>query len=181
LLKKESRILGISGSRLGDRLVIVGVVFRGSFWLDGVVITSINTVESNYTPEISRMIRSTKQFPQLHAIIVSQHLAPSRQLLIDELTRSVRLPVIAIKPVKRLKPYRHATKSKSFDFSVDGKHVAVSVAGVSKDEARRLFAVGCAQGFGIPEAVKVADVLVKRLGFLERETRIRKRHQSQKQ
>jgi endonuclease V-like protein UPF0215 family len=159
LLKREARILGLSGTTICGNRILVSVVFRGSLWLDGVATSVIEAPDENYTLKASNLIRSTKQFSQLHAIIISRQLAQDRELSIQELTRKLRLPVIAIKPSKRSR----VRNAKNFEIDVGGKHVAVSAAGVGRDEAERLYGIGCSPHLNVPEAVRIADLLAKQL------------------
>jgi endonuclease V-like protein UPF0215 family len=165
LLKRETRILGLSGTTIRDRTIIVGVVFRGSLWLDGVVASSLDTVVRNYNPEIIRAIESSKQYPQLHAIILSRRLSRSRKISIRDLARRTRLPVIAItKSAEGSRTKRHLPGVKNFGIVVSGKHLEVSAAGVDRGEAERLYGIGCIRGNKTPETVRVADLLAKQLG-----------------
>lgn len=165
MLKRETRILGLSGTTIRDRTIVVGVVFRGSLWLDGVLTSSLDTAEQNYNPEISRAIESSKQYPQLHAIILSRRLSRSRKISIRDLARRSRLPVIAIaKSGNGSRAEKRLRAVKNFGIVVSGKHLVVSAAGVDRAEAERLFGIGCTQGNKIPEAVRVADLLAVQLG-----------------
>ena len=162
-MKRETRILGLSGTTIRDRTIVIGVVFRGSLWLDGVVSATLDIAGHDYEREISRAIKSSKQYPQLHAIIVSHHL--SRKISIRDLAKRLRLPAISIARspgVSRAEPFLRAPKI--FGIVVDGKHLEVTAAGVGRAETQRLYEIGCTQGSKIPEAVRVADLMAEQLG-----------------
>jgi endonuclease V-like protein UPF0215 family len=157
--------MGLSGTTIRGRTIIVGVVFRGSLWLDGVVTSNLDKAEQNYNSEISRAIKGSKQYLQLHAIILSRRLSHSRKISIGDLAGRLRLPVIAIaKSVNGLGGGSRLRVVKSFGIAVSGKHLAVSAAGVDRAEAERLYRIGCSLRNRIPEAVRVADLLAEQLG-----------------
>jgi endonuclease V-like protein UPF0215 family len=165
LLKRETRILGLSSATIRHRTIVVGVVFRGSLWLDGVVTSNLDAAEKNYNSEISRAIEGSKQYPQLHAIILSPRLSRSRKISIPDLARRLRLPVIATaRPAHDSGTERRLRAVKKFGIAVSGKHLELSAAGVDRVEAERLYGIGCTRGSTIPEAVRVADLLAVQLG-----------------
>lgn len=60
-IKPEIRILGIDdGSLVDDEVLIVGVVFRGGFWIDGVLSTKIERDGLDATEKIIEMVKMTK-------------------------------------------------------------------------------------------------------------------------
>jgi len=159
LLKRESRILGLSGTRRGHTTIIASVVFRGALWLDGVTTTTVETKERNYTLKISNLIRNSKQFSQLHAIIISQRLNRIRSISTQALARSVKLPVIAIE--ERKGAGRGNRRVKKFVINVGGKLVTVIAAGVNRNQAEGLYGIGCSPHSSVPEAVRIADLLAE--------------------
>jgi endonuclease V-like protein UPF0215 family len=164
-LKRETRILGLTGTTIRNRTIVIGVVFRGSLWLDGVVTVTLDTAGYDFEREISRAIKSSKQYPQLYAIIVSHHLSRNRKISIRDLAKRLRLPVISIARSpdgSRAEPFLRAPKI--FGIVVDGKHLEVTAAGVGRAETQRLYEIGCTQGSKIPEAVRVADLMAEQLG-----------------
>jgi len=164
LFKRESRILGLSGTRIKGKIVIVGVVFRGSLWLDGVVTSIVDIAERSLNSEVSRTIESTKQFSQLHAVILSQRLVIKKGISIVELSRRIRRPVIQpSKRAKKRRPRKFASAVKDLDLVVNGKHVVVSAAGIGREEAEQLYRIACSPNCKVPEAVRVADLIAKEL------------------
>ena len=165
MLKRETRTLGLSDTTIRDRTIVIGVVFRGSLWLDGVVTANLNTASHDYDREISRAIKSSKQHPQLYAIIISHHLSLNRKISTRDLAKRLTLPVIAIAGSaggSRTGPPLRAPKT--FGIVVDGKHLEVTAAGVGRAECQRLYEIGCTRGSKTPEAVRVADLMAEQLG-----------------
>jgi len=73
-LKKEVRILGIDDSafdKFNDRTVlVVGVLFRGGEFLDGVLTTRVSVDGSNSTKKLADLITKTKFRPQIQCIMI---------------------------------------------------------------------------------------------------------------
>jgi len=164
LFKRETRILGLSGARTKEKVVVVGVVFRGSLWLDGVSTSTIDLTERNFNSAIARMIGSTKQFSQLHAVILSRRLTAIMMVSIVKLSGMVGLPVIQpSKQVKKQGPRGLASVAKSLDLVVNRKHNVVSAVGIDREKAEQLYRVACNPSSTMPEAVRVADLIAQEL------------------
>jgi endonuclease V-like protein UPF0215 family len=164
LLKRETRVLGLSGTFSHDQFIVVGVIFRGSLWLDGAFALTLNLTEHNWLDKLASAIRRTRQFSQLHAIFISRRLSTLGRIPIADLTKRVRLPIIEIsKSATRSKASRKAPRSGRQSVVVEGRHVLVSARGVDSDEAARLYLIACHKGCRIPEAVRVADLVARQL------------------
>ena len=162
MLKRESRLLGLSGTAVNDKIIIASVVFRGSLWLDGVAAKIIPTAQEEYHIGITNLVKSSKQFSQLHAIIISKRLTLNWPLSLRELARAVKLPVVAI--------YSHSHQTarrrhgvERFALPISGGYVTASIAGTDKDQAEKLYAIGCSPHNKVPEAVRIADLFVEEL------------------
>ena len=158
----------MSGAHIGRETVIVSVVFRGSLWLDGVATTTIEAKEESYSLRLSNLITSSKQFSQLHAIIISQRLMLNS---IRELARRVKLPVIAIAGSNK-RPQRRKRQLNEFTVSVSGQNVAAMGVGVDRDQAERLYRISCSPHRTVPEAVRIADLVTKELSRTVRISKI---------
>jgi len=163
LLKKETRLLGLSGTTTGHRTILVGVVFRGALWLDGVVSSSLDRTEQGYDLEISRAIQGSKQYSQLHAVIVSRRLSGNRKISMHDLAMRLRLPVIVLGKSNYRSRTGRLRALKSFGIVVSGKHLRVSAIGIDKSGVEKLYRIGCTLGSTIPESVRVADLLAAQL------------------
>lgn len=70
-IKDEIRILGIDDSALiSSTITIIGAFFRGGMWLDGVLRSEITRDGMDATDRIIEMIRKSKHFPQIRAIML---------------------------------------------------------------------------------------------------------------
>lgn len=160
MLKKEIRILGLSASSERTKKVpVVGVVFRGSLWLDGVFTCLLEPGRRDYLSDLARSIRKSKQYSQVHAVILAKkELLPDHHINISALFRKIRLPVILV--MRKDDPPEARGR---YPISVRGRPVYVRVQGMSYERAAEVFSVGCAGNHRIPEAVRVADLVASRL------------------
>ena len=83
-------------------------------------------------------------------------------MTIQDLAERVKLPVIAITKSRMRRKIRRK-RTIHIDIPVKDGHVAVSAAGVEKDEAERLYRIGCSPYSKTPEAVRIADLLAEAL------------------
>ncbi len=70
-IKPEIRILAIDDSALvSERIMIVGVVFRGGEWMDGVLRAEITRDGLDATDVIAEMVTATRHYPQIRVIML---------------------------------------------------------------------------------------------------------------
>lgn len=70
-IKPEIRILGIDDSSLHtNRVMIVGAVFRGGEWLDGVLRSHITKDGTDATDAIIRMVTTSKHYGQVRVMML---------------------------------------------------------------------------------------------------------------
>lgn len=97
-IKKEIRVLGLAAKPAGDdcKLHVVGVVFRGRLWLDGVMRTT--TYRLDITKDVIEMITNSPHHPQIRVILLHGDLLQGGAC-IDPCTLSsgISRPVIALK------------------------------------------------------------------------------------
>ncbi len=73
-IKKEIRILGIDDGRFefrnrSSKLVeVIGVVYRGEYWLDGVMRTEVEIDGMDATEKITTMIANSPHYNQLRVV-----------------------------------------------------------------------------------------------------------------
>jgi endonuclease V-like protein UPF0215 family len=162
LLKKETRILGLSATpRLKGGPIVVGAIFRGSSWLDGILTCTLRPERGRETLTLSRAIMRSRQYPQLHAVIISSDQSVLRENHITELTRRLKLPVILLLKRASVKKRIHPLGGKQYDLNINGERLHVSAKGISCQKIQELFNVGCAPDSHVPEAVRVADLITK--------------------
>ncbi|MGA3108024.1 MAG: DUF99 family protein [Candidatus Bathyarchaeia archaeon] len=164
MIKREARILGLSARRKGRTILVVGVVFRGSLWLDGVISCLLEMNGTNQNSTLSGAIKGSKQYSQLHAIIVKKQFVPGFELDLDDLARRVNLPVIAITNLhisKAPKKEMGQRGPQRYDIIVNEHDLSVSAVRISRVVVEQVFNVGCSPASSIPEAVRVANLLAQ--------------------
>ena len=97
-IKPEIRILGIDDSALlNERVMIVGTVFRGGDWMDGVLRSDITRDGLDATEVISTMIKNSRHYSQLRIVMLDGITYGGFNVVdIEELYRETGLPVIVI-------------------------------------------------------------------------------------
>lgn len=97
-VKPEIRILGIDDSSLlKEKVMIVGTVFRGGDWIDGVLRSEITRDGLDATEVIVTMIKKSKHYAQLRVIMLDGITYGGFNVVdIQELYRETGLPVIVI-------------------------------------------------------------------------------------
>jgi len=117
--------------------------------------------------KLSRAILKSRQYSQLHAVIISS----SQRVLeqndhITELACRLKLPVMLL--VKGPKKTSQSFGVEQYKLDINGERLHVSAKGISFKEAQELITLGCAPDSRVPEAVRVADLITKqRLCLLE--------------
>ena len=173
MIKKEIRVLGIACAlphRKNAVSHVVGVVYRGNRWLDGVMRTVIPRGQANLAPRIAKMVAKSPHFPQIRVIVLDELVTRSGSYIdIEALSRKTRLPVVAV--LRRKMPFKHLPKAptgrrravKTFaslpcrKWRVAGKTYFVYSAGLGDVDLDELLEV-CASREGLPEAARVARI-----------------------
>ena len=174
MIKKEIRVLGVASvfppQEIAAFAQLVGVVYRGNRWLEGVTRTIIPREETNLTRRITEMTVKSPHYPQLRVIVLDELIAElGSHIDIHALSKKTRLPVVAVlrrkTPIKRLQESRIAHRRTARTFSDPpyvrwrhaGKTFFVYFTGLSGVDLNELLKV-CASKGGVPEAARVADI-----------------------
>ena len=100
-IKPEIRVLGVDDGKFVPHtegsLIVVGVVFRGGCWLDGVMHTHIAIDGFDATEQIASMINSSPHCKQLRLVMLNGiTFAGFNVVDIKKLNSATKLPVIAL-------------------------------------------------------------------------------------
>jgi endonuclease V-like protein UPF0215 family len=100
-IKPEIRVLGVDDGKFiphtEGSVIVVGVVFRGGCWLDGVIHSNIAIDGLDATEQIASMINSSPHCKQLRLIMLNGiTFAGFNVVNIKKLNFSTKLPVIAL-------------------------------------------------------------------------------------
>ena len=100
-IKQEIRILGIDDAPFTPwtkkKVMVIGTVFRGGNWLDGILRTYILVDGSDATDNITRMINNSRHKDQLRVIMLDGvTFAGFNVVNIKELFEATEIPVVVI-------------------------------------------------------------------------------------
>ena len=126
---------------------IVGVIFRGSLWLDGLFTYTAATKDKKYVTGLASAMRGSKQYSQIHAVIFSrENILPNGVQDFDRLANEITIPILVVRHL-RLRNRRSTVWSPNKD----------------PETVNELFSIGCAEKRPIPEAARVADLIANQL------------------
>ena len=97
-IKPEIRILGIDDSALlNEKIMIIGTVFRGGEWMDGLLRAEITRDGVDATEVITRMVKESRHYGQLRVIMLDGITYGGFNVVdIEQLYRETELPVIVV-------------------------------------------------------------------------------------
>ncbi len=185
IVKPEIRVLGIDdgvftphSKMLAD---IVGVVFRGGFWLDGIMHTRVRVDGMDATWKLAEMITTSAHYPQLRvAMLNGVTMAGFNVVNIKQLYDKVKLPIIAVtrdrpdfndirkalenlpQTEKRWKAIIEAGKIIKVRTREKEEAVYMHVAGVSEKTAKSILTRTSTRS-NIPEPLRVAHIIASGL------------------
>jgi len=184
-IKSEIRILGIDDSvftpRTKGKADIIGVVYRGGQWLDGIMRTQIEIDGLDATKKIAKMIKNSPHYQQIRVIMLDGVTFAGFNIVdIKELFQKTGLPVITVtrekpnfrdikKALKNLPDTEkrwNAIQNAGEIFKVqtrEGKEpVHIGVAGISESDAEKILKKTSTRS-NIPEALRVAHIIASGL------------------
>jgi len=173
-MKKEIRILGIDDAPFdkfkGGNVLVVGTIFRGGSWLDGLLSTKVRVDGNNATDRLIEMINKCKFKPQLQAIILDGiALGGFNVIDIEKLSKKTKIPVIVVirrmpdfkkiketlKKLKKERKYRLIEKAGKV-YKVG--QIYIQINGISLEDAREVLRISCTRSF-LPEPIRVAHMI----------------------
>ncbi len=188
-IKSEIRILGIDDGvfvpRTKGKVDVIGVVFRGGYWIDGVMRTKVNIDGIDATEKIAVMITKSSHKNQIRVVVLDGiTFAGFNVVNINELFKKTDLPVIAVtrekpnfekirKALEKLPDFERrweVIKSSGRIISVktrnDEKPIYMQVAGISPRDAEEILRITSTRS-NVPEALRVAHIIASGLTRLE--------------
>lgn len=185
VIKPEIRVLGIDDgvftSHAKAFVPVVGVVFRGGYWLDGVMHTEVEVDGFDATEKISSMILNSPHHNQLRVVVLNGiTFAGFNVVDIKKLNRETELPVIAVTREKpNLEEIREALKNlaesekrwkailnagKTFEASTrnESEKVHMQICGILEEDARKILKLTSTRS-NVPEALRVAHIIASGL------------------
>ena len=184
-IKPEIRVLGIDDGgfvpRTKGTVDVVGVVYRGGYWFEGVMRAEITIDGLDATEKIAAMIESSPYYRELRIVVLDGvTFAGFNVVDISKLSRRVELPVISVARKKpELEEIRSALKNlPDFEirwramenagkiFEVETRKgenpVYMHIAGILREDAKKIMKKTSTRSL-IPEALRVAHIIASGL------------------
>ncbi len=184
MVKKEIRILGIDDSPFDKRkkglVLVVGAIFRGGHFMDGVISTKVLLDGDDATHKLIEMINKTKHKAQLQVVMINGiSLGGFNIIDIKELSRAIKLPVIVvIRKYPDFKKIYKALNKIGFSEKIQLLHKAgqvyqigkifVQFSGIEFDAVKEIIKISCTHSL-IPEPIRVAHLIAG--GIVDGESR----------
>jgi len=188
-IKPEIRVLGVDDGifvpHTKGTVDVVGVVYRGGYWLDGVMRTEVTIDGMDATEKIAAMIKKSPYYEELRVVILNGiTFAGFNVADINKLFKTVNLPVIAVtreKPdlekikkalenlpecERRWRAIESAGKLIEVQTRNTEEAVYMQIAGVSQEDAEKIMKSTSTRS-NIPEALRVAHIIASGLTLSE--------------
>lgn len=160
---------------------VVGVVYRGGYWLDGVMRTEVEIDGMDATEKIASMITASTHYDQLRVVMLNGITFGGFNVVdMTNLFERVGLPIITVtreRPLfkeirkairnlpeskKRLEAIVGAGKMIEVQTHDAGQAVYIQVAGILAKEAKKIVKCTSTRS-NIPEALRVAHIIASGL------------------
>ncbi len=184
-VKPEIRVLGIDDGAFvphGTGLAsVVGVVYRGGLWLDGVMYTKVEIDGMDATEKIASMILDSPHYDQLRVVILNGITFAGFNIVdLKELFQRLNLPIIALtrdrpnfdeirialenlpESEKRWKATQNAGKLIEVETRKGEHPVYMEIVGISEEDAKKILWKTSTRS-NIPEALRVAHIIASGL------------------
>ncbi|MEM3700436.1 MAG: DUF99 family protein [Candidatus Bathyarchaeia archaeon] len=181
IIKPEIRVLGVDDGVFAPRskglVPIVGVVFRGGYWLDGVMHANVKVDGLDATKKITSMIISSSHYKQLRVIMLNGiTFAGFNVVDIKELNAKTKLPVIAVtrekpnfeeirealknlpKSEERWKAVENAGEVYEVFTRNEKEKIYMQISGILEEDAKKILQLTSTRS-NIPEALRVAHLI----------------------
>ncbi len=191
IIKPEIRVLGVDDGPFTPHhgyVSIVGVVFRGGCWLDGVLSTKAKVDGFDATDKIASMILDSPHCRQLRVIMLDGVTFGGFNVVdIKKLNTLTDLPVIVVTRTKpkfdeiqaamtklpnsaeRWKAVQNAGPLLEVETRSRGKKVYIEICGIREADAKRIMQLTSTRS-SIPEALRVAHLIASGASWLSHNT-----------
>ena len=181
-IKEEIRIIAWDDCAFRFRqkqVLIVGAVFRGGKFLDGLLSTKIKKDGMDATEKIIRSIKKSRHYDQLSLIMLDGISYAGFNLVdIKQLNKKTKLPIIVIqRKLPNTKKFNEAMKifkdykkrvsivrkaGKFHRYKTSKSNIFYQKCGISDDYCRKLLDITCIRS-NVPEPVRVAHLIASGL------------------
>lgn len=177
-IKPEIRILGIDDSALNsEKIMIVGTIFRGGDWIDGILRSDITKDGLDATPVICNMIKKSKHYGQIRAVMLDGITYGGFNVVdIQKLYTETGIPVIVImrtypnfeKIKSALKNFpdaenrweiiKKAGEVEKITWEKNSSPIYIQKAGIGLESAKKIIRLTSIRS-NIPEPLRVAHLI----------------------
>jgi uncharacterized protein len=185
VIKPEIRVLGIDDGKFVPRtkgnVLVVGVVFRGAFSIDGVMHTTIAIDGLDATQKFAKMINTSPHRGQLRLVMLNGITFAGFNLVdIKKLNAATKLPVLALTREKpdldriheALKNLPNAEErwrlvleaGEIHEIQNRGSKIYVETAGISLADAQKIIALTSSRS-SLPEPLRVAHLIASGISY----------------
>jgi len=181
VIKPEIRVLGVDDGvfipHTKGSALVVGVVFRGGYWLDGLMRTRIEVDGFDATDKIASMIISSPHYKQLRVIMLNGiTFAGFNVVDIKALNKKTKLPIITVtreKPIfaeirralknlpkseERWEAILNAGETLEVFTRTEREKVYFQFSGILEEDAKRILKLTSTRS-SVPEALRVAHLI----------------------
>jgi hypothetical protein len=179
VIKSEIRILGVDDGKFVPHtegaVIVVGVVFRGGYFIDGVMHTHVAIDGFDATERIAQMVNTSPHRKQLRLIMLNGITFGGFNVVgIKRLNLATKLPVIAVTLKKPdLEAVRGAINNlpksderwnmileagEIYEINCRGKKLYMEIAGISLSDAQEIVGSSSTRS-SFPEPLRVAHLL----------------------
>ncbi|MEM7813921.1 MAG: DUF99 family protein [Candidatus Aenigmatarchaeota archaeon] len=179
VIRKEIRIVGWDDMRHTRRtktVLLVGAVFRGGSFLDGLLSVRIKKDGLDSTDKIAQAILKSRHYDQLSVIMLDGITFAGFNIVdIHRLNKLTRMPVIAIQRKRPDMPEFLGAIKKIFkdwrkriaivkrtgevlEFKRNGKLFYYQFAGIEREKCEKILEISTVRG-NVPEPVRVAHLI----------------------
>ena len=186
-IKPEIRVLGVDDGVFTPHVKgfapLIGVVFRGGYWLDGVMSTKVEVDGFDSTAKIGAMVVNSPHYKQLRVIMLDGvTFAGFNVVDIKKLNAETELPVIAVTREKpNFKDIREALRNlpqsekrwravlnagKILEVSTRSKteKVYMEMSGILEEDAQKIVKLTSTRS-SAPEPLRVAHLIASGISF----------------
>ncbi|MBW3002113.1 DUF99 family protein [Candidatus Woesearchaeota archaeon] len=173
-MRKEIRILGIDDgpfNKFKDKeVLIVGTLFRGGSFIDGVMSTKAKVDGKDSTLKITRMINKSKFKKQLRAIFLNGIAVGGFNVIdVKQLNKKTKIPVIVVirnypdlkkifKALDNLKMKKQKKLIEDLPKPTKVGKIYIQHIGISLSDAKEMLKLTCTHSY-IPEPIRVAHLI----------------------
>lgn len=184
-IKPEIRIVGIDDGVFVPHTRgwadVVGVVFRGGLWLDGVMKTEVAVDGLDATEKIGEMIKASPHYAQLRVVMLNGITFAGFNIVdIKKLSELTKLPVIAVtreapdfddirealknlpESEERWKIVKNSQQLVKIRTRRGEEPVFMQIAGISREDAEKIVKESSTRS-NVPEPLRVAHIIASGL------------------